>query len=519
VSERPPALARVRPAFTIRDRGDRAPLVDLRATASVLGTITRYVSLTLLVPAGVALAYDEPVAPFVIPLVGAFVAGLAVERLTGKTADVGTREAFLVVSVTWLLVAALGCLPYLITSNPQLHHPVDAYFESMSGFTTTGASTLTDIEAMPQSILFWRGLTQWLGGMGIVVLALAVLPRLRVGGQQLFEHEAPGPELEKLTPSVRETARRLWLVYVFFSALQVLLLVLVSQGALGGGMNLFDAVTHMFGTMSTGGFSPETESLGAFGASAQWVVALFMVLAGCNFALLYRALRGRPIVLALDEELRAYLAIVGAATAIVAVALFATESYGVEETIRHAAFQVASIITTTGFASVDFAPWASLALFTLILLMFIGGCSGSTAGSIKVMRIVVLSRLLRREVTLTVHPQAVIPLRLNGRVVDERTLRAIVAFVVIYVGVFALGSLGILLEGVRTNVELSPFEAISAAATTLGNIGPGVGFLGPYGSFDPFSYPSKVLMTALMWLGRLEIIPVLVVLSRTYWRP
>jgi trk system potassium uptake protein len=519
VSGRRPALARVRPAFTLREREHRAPLVDLRAAASVLGTITRYVSLTLLVPAGVAVVYDEPVTPFVAPLVGAFFAGLAVERLTGETAEVGTREAFLVVSATWLVVAVIGCVPYLLTSNPQLHNPVDAYFESMSGFTTTGASVLTDIEAMPRSILFWRGMSQWLGGMGIVVLALAILPRLRVGGQQLMEHEAPGPELEKLTPSVRETARRLWLVYVIFSALEVVALVLVSQGAFGGGMDVYDAVTHTFTTMSTGGFSPETESLGAFGASAQWVVALFMVLAGVNFALLYRALRGRPLTLALDEELRAYLAIIAAATAIVAVALFARESYGVEETIRHAAFQVASVITTTGFASVDFAAWAPLALLTLIMLMFIGGCSGSTAGSIKVMRMVVLTRLLHREVTLTVHPQAVIPLRLNGRVLDERTMRAIVAFVVIYVGVFALGSLGILLEGVRTDVNLSPFEAISAAATTLGNIGPGVGFLGPYGSFDPFSYPSKVLMTALMWVGRLEIIPVLVVLSRTYWRP
>jgi trk system potassium uptake protein TrkH len=290
--------------------------------------MTRYLSLTLLVPVGVALNYGEPIGPFVLPMVCAWLAGFAAERLTGDTADVGTREAFLVVASAWLVVAAVGCIPYLLTSSPQLHHPIDAYFESMSGFTTTGASVLTDIEAMPRSILFSRSMTQWLGGMGIVVLALAILPRLRVGGQQLMQHEAPRPELEKLTPTVRETARRLWLVYVAVTGLEVLLLIAVSQGGLGGGMDLYDAVTHSFTTLSTGGFSPEDESLAGFGATAQWIVVVFMAIAGLNFALLYRMLRGQPLALAKDEQARAYVAILATAIGIVVIALFARESYG-----------------------------------------------------------------------------------------------------------------------------------------------------------------------------------------------
>jgi trk system potassium uptake protein TrkH len=496
----------------------RRPVVDAWGTIGLVGTIIRWLSLTLLAPTGVALIYGDSVRPYLLSLAIAFAAGLAMEHLTPSADQLGVREGFLLVTLAWLAAAAMGALPYLLSPNDQLHHPVDAYFESMSGFTTTGASVLTDIEAVPKSLLFWRSLTQWLGGMGIVVLAMAILPRLSVGGQQLMDVEAPGPESEKLTPRIAETARRLWILYVALSVLEVGALSAVGYGGLAPGMDLFQSVTHTFGTMSTGGFSPDARSMEPFGAEAQWIVTVFMLVASLNFALMYRSLR-RPKLLPRDEETRTFLLIVLVATVIVAAEIWSYDRYGAEQAIRHGAFQVASIISTTGFASTDFALWTPLPLVILIGLMFAGGCSGSTAGAIKAMRILLLNKVLRRELVLTVHPQAVVPIRLNDQVVNERTLRAIVGFVLIYLTAFVIGTVLILIDASRQGQTVSAFESISAAATTLGNVGPGVGFLGPMGSFNPFSDLSKIVMIALMWIGRLEVIPVMLVLSRIYWRP
>lgn len=496
----------------------RRRVVDVLGTIGLVGSILRWVSLTLLAPAAVAVYYGESVRPYLISLAIAFAAGYLLERLTPSADEVGIREGFLLVTVAWLAAAAMGALPYLLSANPQLHHPVDAYFESMSGFTTTGASVLTDIEALPKSLLFWRSLTQWLGGMGIVVLAMAILPRLSVGGQQLMDVESPGPEAEKLTPRIAETARRLWILYVALSIAEVTALCAVGYGGLAHGMNLFEATTHTFGTMSTGGFSSRARSVEEFGAEAQWIITAFMLIASLNFALMFRSLR-RPALLPRDEETRFFLLLVIVASTIVALEIGSYGRYGGADAIRHAAFQVASIVSTTGFASTDFALWTPLPLLILIVLMFAGGCSGSTAGAIKAMRVLLLNKVLRRELVLTVHPQAVVPIRLNGRVVNDRTLRAIVGFVLIYVVAFVIGTVLILIDASRGTHPVGAFEAISAAATTLGNVGPGVGFLGPMGSFDPFSTPSKLVMIALMWIGRLEVIPVMIVLSRTYWRP
>lgn len=493
-------------------------MVDVWATVGLVGTIIRWLSVTLLAPTAVALYYGDSVRPFVLSLAIAFSVGLAVERLSPSADHLGVREGFLLVTVAWLAAAAMGSLPYLLASDPQLHNPVDAYFESMSGFTTTGASVLTDIGAVPKSVLFWRSMTQWLGGMGIVVLAMAILPRLSVGGQQLMDVESPGPEAEKLTPRIAETARRLWILYMALSVLEVALLCAVGYGGLSPGMGVFEAVTHTFATMSTGGFSPDPRSLEPFGSEAQWIVIAFMLIASLNFALMFRSLR-RPALLPRDEETRVFFLIVAVATAIVAADIWGDTGYGPEASIRHAAFQVSSIISTTGFASTDFALWTPLPLVILVALMFAGGCSGSTAGAIKAMRVLLLNKVLRRELALTVHPQAVAPIRLNARVVDERTLRAVIGFVLIYLTAFVLGTILILIDASRTGHQVAAFEAISAAATTLGNVGPGVGFLGPMGSFDPFSIPSKIVMIALMWIGRLEVIPVMLMFSRTYWRP
>ena len=508
-------------AARIRQVGrPRLLAVDVRASFNLVATLTKYLSLTTLVPAAVALGYGEPPWPFLAT--AAIVGGvaLAVERVTGSAdSSVGTREGFLVVALTWLVAALVGALPYLLSSDPQLGRPLDAYFEAMSGFTTTGASVLVDVEQMSTSLLLWRQFTQWLGGIGIIVLALAVLPRLRVGGRQLLEHEMPGPEIDSLSTRIADTARRVWWLYVGLTlALVAMLLVIHAVGA-DDRMTPFEAIAHALATIPTGGFGTKVTSLEDFSAASQWTIALFMLLAGMNFALLYRAfVRRQPRVLARDEELRLYLGILSLASLVLAVLLATENIAGGEAAARHAIFQTISIMTTTGFATVDFALWPPLAAMTLVALMFVGGSAGSTSGSVKVIRHLLLGRILRRELDQTVHPEVVAPVRLNRQVVDERTLRAVSSFILLYMGIFIVGAGLLAIDAARVGLELSVLEAVAAAATTLGNVGPGFGFAGPVGSFAPFSDFSTVVMTVLMWLGRLEVIPIVVLASRHYWR-
>jgi trk system potassium uptake protein TrkH len=496
--------------------------VDVGAALNLVGALVRYLALAFLFPAAIALGYGEPVWPFFAA--GAITAGLGwgLEAVTQGKERVGVREGFLIVALTWLLAAAVGALPFLLADEPQLESPVNAYFESLSGFTTTGASVLTDIEGLSHSVAMWRQFTQWLGGMGIIVLALAVLPRLRVGGRQLMESELPGPELEPLATSIRETARRLWSVYVALSVLQIAVLALLGWTGIDGEMSFFEAAAHTFSTMPTGGFSTEARSIEAFGAASQWTIAAFMVLAGANFALMYRALvRRSPGVFPRDEEFRLYLGLLVLGSAVLVAELLHVGLYRGEEAVRHSVFQAVSIMTTTGFSSADFAEWtaaAPLTVMVLVALMFAGGSAGSTAGSLKVVRHLLIGKILRRELDQTLHPEVVSPIRLNRKAVDERTVRAVIGFVLLYVGIFAVGALLLAIESTRAGVPVSPFEAAAAAATTLGNVGPAFGFAGPAGSYEPFSDVSKGIMIALMWLGRLELVPVIVLFTRAYWR-
>ena len=494
--------------------------VDVRASLNVVATLAKYLSLTVLLPAGVALGYGESPWPFLAT--AAIVGGvaLAVERLTAsEESRVGTREAFLIVSLTWLVAAAVGALPYLLSADTQLDRPIDAYFESMSGFTTTGASVLVDVEQISNSLLIWRQFTQWLGGIGIIVLALAVLPRLRVGGRQLLEHEMPGPEIDSLSTRIADTARRVWWLYLGLTVAMIAVLLVIHAVGADDLMTPLQAVGHAFAAIPTGGFGTKVTSLAGFSAASQWTIGLFMLLAGMNFALLYRAfVRREPRAVARDEELRLYLAILGLASLLLAVLLVTEDVAGGEAAARHAIVQSISIMTTTGFATVDFALWPPLAAMTLVALMFVGGSAGSTSGSIKVVRHLLLGKILRRELDQTVHPEVVAPVRLNRAVVDERTLRAVSSFILLYVGIFVVGAGALAIDAARVGLELSVLEAVSAAATTLGNVGPAFGFAGPVGSFEPFSDVSTIVMTLLMWLGRLEVIPIVVLASRHYWR-
>jgi trk system potassium uptake protein TrkH len=493
--------------------------VDAGAALNLVGTLVMYLSAAALVPAAVALIYSEPPWPFLGAGAIAFVVGFALERTTRGRGQAGIREGFLVVSLTWLFAAGFGALPYLLSGEDQLSHPLDAYFEAMSGFTTTGASVVTDVEGLDKSLAIWRQLTQWLGGMGIIVLFLAILPRLRVGGRQLLETELPGPEIEPLAASIRATARRLWLLYIALTVLQALILAGLGWTNVDDRMSTFEAIAHALTTMPTGGFSTEARSVEAFGAASQWVIVVFMVIAGANFALTYQALvRRHPRPLVRDEELRLYLALLAAGSLLLLMELWSEGFFAGEEAVRHAAFQAVSAMTTTGYASADFNEWTLLAAVVIVGLMFAGGSAGSTAGSVKVVRHLLIGRSLRRELDQTVHPELVAPIRLNRTIVDERTLRAVLAFVLLYVGLFALGTLALMLDAARVDLDLRVIDAVAASATTIGNVGPAFGFAGPMGSFEPFSDVSMGIMIVLMWLGRLEIIPVAVLLTRAYWR-
>ena len=400
--------------------------VDLRGSLNLVATLTKYLSLATLLPAVVAVGYGEPPWPFVGAgaLFGA--ASVALERATRGEQRIGSREGFFIVAVTWLAAAILGALPYLLSGEAQLDRPVDAFFEGMSGFTTTGATVLTDIESLSQSLLLWRQFTQWLGGIGIIVLALAVLPRLRVGGRQLLEHELPGPEIESLSTRIRDTARRVWILYVSLTVVLIAILAMFGWTGVDERMTTFDAVAHAFTTVPTGGFGTDATSFAEFAPATHWLIALFMVLGGANFALLYQALvRRHPQVFATDEEFRVYVGLLVGAAAVIAVEIWTEGIAGGEAAIRHAVFQAVSIMTTSGFATIDFATWPTLAAMTIVGLMFVGGSAGSTSGSVKVVRHLLLGRILRRELDQTVHPELITPVRLNRRVVDERTLRAV----------------------------------------------------------------------------------------------
>jgi trk system potassium uptake protein TrkH len=494
--------------------------VDVGSALNLVGALVKYLGAAFLFPAAIAVGYGEPAWPFLAGGAIAAGGGYLLELVTHGKERVGPREGFLVVALAWLVIPAFGAIPYLLADEPQLARPVDAYFEAMSGFTATGATLLTDIEGLDHSVAMWRQFSQWLGGMGIIVLAVAVLPRLRIGGRQLFQSELAGPtEVERLSTTIRETARRLWVLYVALTAALVAALTVFGWTEADAAMSPYEAVAHAFTTISLGGFSTQADSVAAFAPVTQWTIAFFIVLAGINFLRLYLVLvRGRVRVVARDDELRLYLAFLAAGSAFLLAELWAGDLFGGTDAVRNAVFQTVSIMTTTGYATADYTAWSPLATLTLLLLMFVGASAGSTGGSIKIVRHLLMFRIIRRELEQTVHREAVVPVRLTGAAVDDRALRGVVTFIVLYIGLFAFGALGLAVDAKRVSVEVGAFEALGAAAACLGNVGPAFGFAGPFGSYEPFSDLSTGILTGLMWLGRLEIISVAVLLTRSYWR-
>lgn len=473
----------------------------------VVGIVLMAMSAALGLAAGVAGYYRETeTLAFLGAAAIAFGIGFQAYRRTELERDLSVREGYAVVALSWITVGLAGSIPYLLAGATR--SPVAALFESVSGFTTTGATIFAGIESLPRGVLFWRSITQWLGGMGIVLLGVAILPFLGVGGMQLYRAEVPGPTKERLTPRIRQTATRLWYVYAGLTALQVTLYLL-------GGLTPFDAVNHAFTTLSTGGFSPRNASIAAFdSAYVQYVTIAFMYLAGINFTLHYQVTRLR-VRYHRDPEWRFYTLLAAVATFLVLlVALTADDAatLGVERVFRNALFQTVSLLTTTGYVTYDYEAWAWGAQILLLFLMFVGGMAGSTAGGMKAMRVRMLLRHGLTELKRSLHPRAVIVARLGDVPVAERTLFRVLAFALFFIVLFALGAFALTLLGHDL------VTAIGASAASIGNIGPGLGEVGAVDNYGWMGPISHLVLIFLMLAGRLELFTILLLFHPDLWR-
>ena len=418
--------------------------------------------------------------------------------------DLRPKEGFAVVTFGWLFFSLFGSLPFLLSG--AIPSFTDAFFETMSGFSTTGATILTDIEVLPMAILFWRSLTHWIGGMGIIVLSLAILPFLGVGGMQLFKAEVPGPVADKLTPRITETAKILWAVYVLFTAAETVLLMF-------GGMTLFDALCHSFGTMATGGYSTKNASIGSYNSAyIDYVVIFFMLLAGTNFALHYRVLRGNLKAYFRNREFLVFFSIIGVAVLLIGLDTFFSQYQDAPLAIRKTLFQVVAILTTTGYGTADFELWAFSSQLILFFLMFIGGCAGSTGGGMKVLRIHLLVKFVFSEITRLLHPHAVVPVRIGKNVVPREVVTNVVGYFILFMLLFIIGVL------IMAALGLDIVTAFGAVAASIGNIGPGLGKVGPTDNYAHLPVMGKWVLAFLMLVGRLEVFTVVILFSPSYWR-
>ncbi len=475
----------------------------------LLGALNFVLGATMIFPLLIALYDDGPdLRAFSVALpTTLLLSGLAVLFTRKAEDELSHRDGFLVVALAWISACFFGSLPFWLYGS--FGGFTNAYFESVSGFTTTGSTILTDIGSMPRGILFWRSIIQWFGGMGIIVLSLAILPLLGVGGMQLFKAEVPGPTTDKLQPRIRDTAKLLWKVYVLLTALEMVLLTI-------GGMTAFEAICHSFTTLATGGFGTRPDSLMSSTPFQEMVITLFMLLAGVNFTLHYLALKGSPRSYFRDSEFRAYLIIVAVSTVILTSMLRLSGEYSsVWQSLRYSVFQVVSIVTTTGYNSADFEAWGAtvaLAPLLLFLLMFVGGSAGSTGGGMKVIRVWLLLKHGYRELFRLIHPRAVKHVKVGGKVIPEPVLDAVIGFFVLYIFLFVLASL------VVASFGHDFVTSFSSVAACIGNIGPGLGSVGPVDNFAHLQPVVKWILIFCMLLGRLEIYTILLLLIPEFWK-
>ena len=469
----------------------------------VLGLILACEAALLILPTVAGLCYGEGVTHFLITMALSGLLGFLLTRVKPYSDVIYAKDGFVVVSLGWVLMSMIGALPFVISGD--IPHYIDALFETVSGFTTTGASILEDVEGLSRGCMFWRSFTHWIGGMGVLVFIMAVLPMSGEHSMHIMRAEVPGPTVGKLVPRLRQTAKILYLIYIAMTLLEMLLLLL-------GGMDFYDALLHAFATAGTGGFSTRAASIAAFDSLyLEMVIAVFMVLFGVNFNLYFLLLIGRWKDALRSEELHWYLGIIAAS--VMAITLGISKMYGgIAAGLRHAFFYVASITSSTGFGTVDFVTWPEYCKWIIVMLMFCGACAGSTGGGIKTSRVIILFKNVACEIRQMIHPRTVTRVQLDGKRVDTDGLKAVSTFFTSFMLLLITGSFLVSLDGydMATN--------FSAVLSSLSNIGPGMSLIGPTGNYNIFSYGSKLVLTVMMLIGRLEIFPILILFSPSTWK-
>ncbi len=483
-------------------------ILNKRPVIKILSAVMAIVGAAMLLPTVVALIYGEKecTAAFAACLVPTIAAGLILvfKIPTVDNASLRMRDGFFVVGAAWILMSLIGSLPFIITGAiPKF---ADAFFETASGFTTTGSSILDDIESLPRSILFWRSFTHWLGGMGVLVLTIAILPMLGIGGQKLMRAETTGPTMDRISFSLNDTAKALYLIYLGVTVSEIILLLIC-------GCSLYDSLVHAFGTVGTGGFSSYGASIsGLKNPAAEIVITVFMFICGVNFSLYYSAVKGDFKALYKDAEFRFYVKLVGGSMVFVTVMLMINNYYATfGETLRKSAFAVASIVSTTGYATADFDVWPLPIRFLMFFLMLTGGCASSTGGGIKVVRMMLFGKMVKRGIYRRLHPHSVAPIRIGGNTISQKTISEVAAFGLLYTATTCLGTILVSLE------KVDMLTAFSSVVTCLSNIGPGFNLVGPSCSFSFYSGATKILLSLFMIAGRLELYTIILLFTREFW--
>lgn len=485
-------------------------MINSKAVANVIGVLLMVLSGLIFTVIPVSIYYNSNDGLAILAAAGlTFTIGLALWHSSRHAEKkIGKREGYLIVAFGWLAVALCSMLPYLFSG--VLTNVTDALFESASGLTTTGATILNDIEIIPKDILFWRSLTQWIGGMGIIVLTVAIFPLLGIGGVELFVAEAPGPTSDKIHPQIKETAKRLWLIYVGLTFSLIPLLWL-------SGMTLYDAVNHGLTTMATGGFSTKNASIAHFDTPIiQYIILLYMLIAGINYTVIYYSLTGNFKKAWKSEEFKMYLLMILILSIFVTGLVYQASELSLEAAFRASVFQIVSIITTTGFVSADYTSWSPVLTFIFFTLLFMGACAGSTSGGIKVIRHLVFFKNSLLEFKRILHPKAVIPIKIDHHIVPSRVLTHILVFLLLYLIIFVIGS--VFMSLILVDFEQPFLTAIGAVATSLGNVGPAIGELGPVDNFSEVPFVGKWLLIFLMFLGRLELFTILILFTPYFWK-
>ncbi|KJZ83879.1 MULTISPECIES: TrkH family potassium uptake protein [Clostridium] len=479
--------------------------MNYKAVLSILGNVVKYMVALLFVPLLIALYYGEGDAKsFLLTILIGAPIGFILSNIKAEKKAIYAKEGFLIVGFAWIIISAIGALPFVISG--AIPSFIDAFFETVSGFTTTGATILTAIEGLPKGILFWRSFTHWIGGMGFLIFMLALIPSLGSNSIHLLKAESPGPSPGKIVPKIKETAKILYLIYFALTLIEGILLMCA-------GMNLYDAVIHAMGTAGTGGFSNMNASIAAFNSPAiEWIITIFMLIFGINFALYFQILKGNFKGFFKNEELRYYLLIILSAFILITVNIISLNGGDIILSVRQSAFQVSSIVTSTGFATVDFNFWPTLSKLIIVMLMFVGAMAGSTGGGIKTVRIVIMLKAIKREINKIIHPKRVNSVKIDGKTVDEDIIHGVFLFIGAYIIISLIAIFIISFD------NFDVVTTVTSVITTMSNIGPGLEVVGPAGNFEAFSPLSKLVLSFCMLAGRLEIYPMLIMFSPSIWR-